>query len=86
MAVHVPRIRRAAEASIHQDAFPAQATETEVIADDAVSVTVAVPDLVASCVDIAVIVAVPMPAGVKTPALLMVPMLVGLTDQVTDEL
>ena len=63
-----------------------QATETEVIADDAVTVTVATPDLVASCVDVAVIVAVPMPAGVKTPALLMVPMLVGLTNQVTDEL
>jgi len=31
-------------------------------------------------------VAVPAPDGVKTPALLTVPMLVGLTDHVTDEL
>jgi len=63
-----------------------QATETEVIVDGAVTVTVALPDLVASCVDVAVMVAVPVPAGVRTPALLTVPMLVGLTDHVTDEL
>jgi len=63
-----------------------QPTETEVIVDGAVTVTVALPDLVESCVDVAVIVAVPVPAGVKTPALLTVPMLVGLTDHVTDEL
>jgi hypothetical protein len=31
-------------------------------------------------------VAVPTLAGVRTPALLTVPMLVGLTDHVTDEL
>jgi len=31
-------------------------------------------------------VAVPAPAGVKTPVLVIVPMLVGLTDQVTAEL
>jgi hypothetical protein len=42
--------------------------------------------LVESCVDVAVIVAVPAPAGVKTPPLLTVPMLVGLTDHVTAEL
>ena len=63
-----------------------QSTETEVIVDGAVTVTVALPDLVESCVDVAVMVAVPTPAGVRTPALLTVPMLVGLTDHVTDEL
>jgi hypothetical protein len=63
-----------------------QTTETEVIVDGAVTVTVALPDLVESCVDVAVMVAVPVPAGVRTPALLTVPMLVGLTDHVTDEL
>jgi hypothetical protein len=51
-----------------------------------VTVTVALPDLVVSCVEVAVIVAVPVPTGVKTPALLTAPMLVGLTDQVTVEL
>ena len=44
------------------------------------------PDFVVSCVDVAVMVAVPTPAGVRTPALLTVPMLVGLTDHLTDEL
>ena len=63
-----------------------QTTETEVIVDGAVTVTVASPDLVESCVDVAVMVAVPTPAGVRTPAPLTVPMLVGLTDHVTDEL
>ena len=63
-----------------------QATETEVIVAGAVTVTVALPDLVESCVDVAVMVAVPVPAGVRTPELLTVPMLVGLTDHVTDEL
>jgi hypothetical protein len=63
-----------------------QSTETEVIVDGVVTVTVAEPDLVESCVDVVVMVAVPVPEGVKTPALLTVPMLVGLTDHVTDEL
>ncbi|MGB7549708.1 MAG: hypothetical protein WBM14_18380 [Terracidiphilus sp.] len=63
-----------------------QFTETELIVDGAVTVTVALPDLVESCVDVAVMVTVPVPAGVRTPALLTVPMLVGLTDHVTDEL
>jgi hypothetical protein len=63
-----------------------QPTETEVIVDGAATVTVALPDLVESCVDVAVMVAVPVPEGVRTPALLTVPMLVGLTDHVTDEL
>ena len=48
--------------------------------------TVALPDLDESSVDIAVMVAVPVPDGVNTPALLTVPMLAGLTDHVTDEL
>jgi hypothetical protein len=39
-----------------------------------------------SCVEVAMIVAVPTSAGVKTPALVIVPMLVGLTDHVTEEL
>jgi hypothetical protein len=67
--------------------FGEQVTETEVIVDDcAVTVTVALPDLDESSVDVAVMVAVPVPDGVKTPALLTVPMLAGLTDHVTDEL
>jgi uncharacterized membrane protein len=60
-----------------------QVTVTDEMVDAAVTVTVAAPDLVASCADVAVIVAVPAPVGVKTPALLMLPMLDGLTDQVT---
>jgi hypothetical protein len=47
-------------------------------------VTVAVPDLVESCVEVALIVAVPADPGVKTPALLMLPTLEGLTDQLTE--
>jgi hypothetical protein len=43
-------------------------TETEVIVgDDAVTVSVSVPDAFVSCVEVAVIVAVPAFAGVKTP-------------------
>jgi hypothetical protein len=63
-----------------------QVTETDVIVDGAVTVTVALPDLVEFSVDAAMMVAVPVPVGVKTPAPLTVPMLVGLTDHVTDEL
>jgi hypothetical protein len=51
-----------------------------------VTVTDAVPDLVGSCVDVAVIVAVPTDAGVKTPVLLTEPMLAGVTDHETEEL
>jgi hypothetical protein len=61
-----------------------QVTETDVIEEDAVTATVADPDLVASCVDVAVMVAVPAAVGVKTPALFTVPALDGLTDQVTE--
>ena len=61
-------------------------TCTNVIDGAAVMVTIVVPYFVVSCVDVAVIVAVPDPAGVKTPALLTVPILVGLTDHVTDVL
>jgi len=46
----------------------------------------ALPDFVVSCVEVAEIVAVPAAEGVNTPALLTVPMLVGLTDHVTEEL
>jgi hypothetical protein len=52
----------------------------------AATATEAVPDFVVSSVEIAEMVAVPAPEGVKTPALLTVPILVGLTDHVTEEL
>jgi hypothetical protein len=60
-----------------------QITATEVIEGDALAVTVADPDLVASCVEVAVMVAVPAPAGVKTPDELIVP---PVAPQVTAEL
>jgi len=63
-----------------------QATETEVIVTGMVTVTVAEPDFVVSSVDVAIMVAVPAPVGKKTPAVLTVPMLVGLTDHATVEL
>jgi hypothetical protein len=63
-----------------------QATETDVIVGGTATVTVAEPDLVASCVAVAVIVAVPAAAGVKVPELATVPMLDGLTDHVIEEL
>ena len=64
-----------------------QSTEIDVIVGGGkATVTIAEPDLVGSCVDVAVIVAVPAPAGVKTPALLIVPMLLGLTDHITVKL
>jgi hypothetical protein len=63
-----------------------QVKDTEVIVTDTVTATVDEPDLVVSCVDVAVIVAVPAPDGVRTPELLTVPIPVGLTDQVTAEL
>ena len=63
-----------------------QTAETPVMVGGGVTVTVAEPDLVVSCVDVAVMVAVPAAMGVKTPALLADPMLAGLTDHVTEEL
>lgn len=45
--------------------------------------TEALPDFVVSSVDVAVIVAVPDPDGVKTPLLLTEPIPDGLIDQVT---
>ena len=63
-----------------------QATETDVIVGGGVTVTVALPDLVESWVDVAVIVAVPVLAGVKTPELLTAPMPEGLAAHVTDGL
>jgi len=51
-----------------------------------VTVTIAKPDLFVSSVEVAVIVAVPALDGVKIPAPLIAPMLVGLTDHVTVEL
>jgi hypothetical protein len=49
----------------------------------AATVTVVEPDFVMSCVEVAVMVAVPAPLGVKRPELLTVPMLVGLTNHET---
>jgi len=63
-----------------------QTTETAAIVEGTVTVTVVEPDLVESCVEVAVIVAVPASAGVKMPAPPTAPMLVGLTDHVTDVL
>jgi len=48
-----------------------------------VTATEVEPDLVVSCVDVAVIIAVPAVSGVKTPVLLIVPIPEGLADQVT---
>lgn len=56
------------------------------ITEAAFTVTVAVPNLVVSCVDVAVIVAVPGPFGVKIPELFTAPNVAGLTDHVTAEL
>lgn len=47
------------------------------------TVTAALPLLVVSSVEVAITVAVPAPAGVKTPELLTVPIDAGLTDHVT---
>ena len=63
-----------------------QETETEVIVGNASSSTAKEPDWVGSWVEVAVIVAIPSPAGVKTPLLLTVPKLDGLTLHVTAEL
>jgi hypothetical protein len=60
-----------------------QSTETVVMAGVEVTVTGADPDLVASWVEVAVMVAVPAPVGVKTPDELMVP---PVAAQVTAEL
>jgi hypothetical protein len=49
----------------------------------AVTVTVALPDLVVSCVEVAVIVAAPVPLGVKTPDEVIAP---SVAAQVTAEL
>src|ERR1035438_7308615 len=63
-----------------------QLTVTEVIAGVRFTVTCALPIFVESCVEVAVVVAVPAPAGVKTPELLTAPILAGLTDHVIDVL
>jgi hypothetical protein len=60
-----------------------QATETEVIAVGTATATAAEPDLVASCVEVAVMVAAPAVVGVKTPAAVILP---PIADQVTPEL
>jgi hypothetical protein len=60
-------------------------TVTEVMVDVAAkpTTTLLVPDLVVSCVEVAVMVAVPVPLGVNTPAELILP---PDADQVTAEL
>ena len=61
-----------------------QETEIEVIVGGAVTLTVAVPDLVVSCVDVAVTVTLPAALGaVRSPEELMLPV---LALQVTVEL
>jgi hypothetical protein len=61
-----------------------QSTVTPVMAGAAVTTTLAVPAFVTSCVDVAVIVAVPaVELGVKTPVAVIVPAVLGLTDHVT---
>ena len=54
-----------------------------IVAGRAVTVTVALPDIVVSSVEVAVMVAVPVAAGVYKPALEIVPPAVPLTDHVT---
>jgi len=61
-----------------------QETETEVMVDAAVTVTVAVPDLVLSCVEVAVMATEPaVPGAVNSPKELIVP---ALAPQLTAEL
>jgi len=60
-----------------------QTTDTEVMVDGAVTVTGAEPNLVASCVEVAVTLAVPAPLGVNTPEEVIVP---PVADQFTAEL
>ncbi|HEV2487590.1 MAG TPA: hypothetical protein VGT08_18865 [Terracidiphilus sp.] len=60
-----------------------QATDTDVIVGGTPTATVAEPNLVVSCVDVAVIVAFPAPDGVNTPAGVIVP---PVAVQVTAEL
>ena len=62
------------------------ATVTAVIVLHSATVTTAEPDLAGSCPEVAVMVAVPGPPGVKTPELPMVPALAGLRDHETAEL
>ena len=60
-----------------------QTTDTEVIVAVVVTVTVPAPNFVAFCVEVAVMVAVPAPVGVKTPEDVIVP---PVAVQVTAEL
>ena len=51
-----------------------QITLTDEIAEESLTVTFAVPDLLESCVDVAVMVAVPAPDGAKRPDDVIVPL------------
>lgn len=53
------------------------------VLEDKVTVTVAVPNFVASCTEVALIVAVPAPDGANTPPAVMVP---PVADHATAEL
>ena len=59
-------------------------TATEVIVGGVVTVTVADPDFEVSWVEVAVMLAVPVVAGVKSPLLFIVPIPDGLTDHVIE--
>ena len=63
-----------------------QATDTEVTVEAGVTVTVAVPKTVESCLELARMVTVPGAVGVKSPVEEMVPIPAGETHQVTAEL
>ena len=60
-----------------------QESDTAVMALGGLAVTMAEAYLATSCVEVALIVATPATAGVKTPALLTEPMEAGVTDHVT---
>ena len=60
-----------------------QTTETEVMVMGTATETIAVPDFVLSCVEVAVMVARTAAAGVNAPAEVMAP---SVADQVTAEL
>jgi hypothetical protein len=63
-----------------------QTTATELIVGAEVTVTVAEPDWLESCVDVAMILAVPALVGVNTPVALTDPREEGVTDHVTASL
>lgn len=69
-------------AVVIDDGFTVTVTDV-IVGAGAPTVTVALPDCVGSSTEVAVMVADPVVAGVNTPVVDTVPMLEGLTDQVT---